>query len=132
MAALQQEGLGQGAAKRPQVPGLIDAGLVPLQSLMHHCWHTVSNSHYTNMQPNAVLTKDIVQLSLVQGYTDGCKLIPVASTAEFDNKWLTVMVPLPPECATLQRPLLPFYQVLDCSLASGFCYEEPCALCITR
>lgn len=41
MAALAQEGLGQGAAKRPQVPGLIDAGLVPLQSLMHHCWHQV-------------------------------------------------------------------------------------------
>ena len=44
MAALEQEGAGQGPAKRPQVPGLVDAGLVPLQSLMHHCWHQVSNS----------------------------------------------------------------------------------------
>ena len=44
MAALEQEGTGQGPAKRPQVPGLIDAGLVPLQSLMHNCWHQVSKS----------------------------------------------------------------------------------------
>ena len=44
MAALEHEGTGQGPAKRPQVPGLIDAGLVPLQSLMHHCWHQVSDS----------------------------------------------------------------------------------------
>lgn len=44
MAALEHEGSGQGPAKRPQVPGLIDAALVPLQSLMHHCWHQVSNS----------------------------------------------------------------------------------------
>ena len=42
MAALDLEGLGLGTPKRPHVPGLIDAGLVPLQSLMHNCWHQVS------------------------------------------------------------------------------------------
>ena len=44
MTALDQEGRGQGPAKRPQVPGLIDAGLVPLQTLMHQCWHPVSHA----------------------------------------------------------------------------------------
>lgn len=42
MAALDEEGPGQGPPKRPQVPGLIDAGLVPLQTLMHQCWHQVT------------------------------------------------------------------------------------------
>ena len=42
MAALHEEGAGQGPPKRPHVPGLIDAGLVPLQTLMHQCWHQVT------------------------------------------------------------------------------------------
>ncbi len=41
MTALDEEGAGKGPAKRPHVPGLIDAGLVPLQTLMHQCWHHV-------------------------------------------------------------------------------------------
>lgn len=41
MAALNEEAAGQGPSRRPHVPGLIDAALVPLQTLMHHCWSQV-------------------------------------------------------------------------------------------
>ena len=41
MAALEDEAAGQGSARRPNVTGLIDAALVPLQTFMHHCWHQV-------------------------------------------------------------------------------------------
>lgn len=55
MAALHEEGAGQGPPKRPHVPGLIDAGLVPLQTLMHQCWHqvTICFAHFQCTTPSS-------------------------------------------------------------------------------
>ena len=44
MVALDEEAAGQGPPKRPHVPGLVDAALVPLQTLMHQCWHQVEHN----------------------------------------------------------------------------------------
>lgn len=46
LVALDEEAAGQGPPKRPHVPGLVDAALVPLQTLMHQCWHQVNTKHW--------------------------------------------------------------------------------------
>ena len=61
MAALHEEGAGQGPPKRPHVPGLIDAGLVPLQTLMHQCWHQVTTC-FAHFQCTTTSSAQIVLL----------------------------------------------------------------------
>ena len=63
MAALHEEGTGQGPPKRPHVPGLIDAGLVPLQTLMHQCWHQVT-TWFAHFQCTTTSSAQVMSLFL--------------------------------------------------------------------